>query len=96
MGVLGDRLKELREEKELTQEELGKLLSVSRQAVSSYESEDAEPSLNNLVRLADIFDISLDYLLGRTKERYNLNLKDKKDRELIIDIINLIEKHKRP
>lgn len=96
MGVLGDRLKELREEKELTQEELGKLLSVSRQAVSSYESEDAEPSLNNLVRLADIFDISLDYLLGRTKERYNLNLKDKKDRELIINVINLIEKHKRP
>ncbi|AUM89149.1 transcriptional regulator [Clostridium botulinum] len=92
--MFGDRLKELREEKELTQEELGKLLNVSRQTVSGYEAENIEPNINNLVRLADIFNVSLDYLLGRTKERYNLNLKDKKNKDLIIDIIKVIEKHK--
>ncbi|MCJ8173993.1 helix-turn-helix transcriptional regulator [Clostridium botulinum] len=92
--MFGERLKELREEKELTQEELGKLLSVSRQTVSGYEAEIIEPNINNLVRLADIFSVSLDYLLGRTKERYNLNLKDKKNKDLIIDIIKVIEKHK--
>ncbi|NFD30394.1 XRE family transcriptional regulator [Clostridium botulinum] len=92
--MFGDRLKELREEKELTQEELGKLLSVSRQTVSGYEAENIEPNINNLVRLADIFNVSLDYLLGRTKERYNLNLENKKNKELLLDIIKVIEKYK--
>ncbi|NME95380.1 helix-turn-helix transcriptional regulator [Clostridium cochlearium] len=89
--MFGDRLKELREEKELTQEELGKFLNVSRQTISGYEAGSIEPSIKNLIKLADIFNVSLDYLLGRTKERYNLNLKDKKDKDLIIDIIKVIE-----
>ncbi len=90
----GDILRELREEKELTQNELGKFLNVSRQAVSSYESEETEPSINNLIKLATIFNVSLDYLLGRTKERYNLNLENKKNKELLLDIIKVIEKYK--
>lgn len=91
--MLGDRLKELREEKELTQEELGKLIRVSRQAVSSYESGENEPSLANLIKIADIFNVSVDYLLCRTKERYNLNLKSKKNKEFIAELIRLIEKY---
>ncbi|MHB9949470.1 transcriptional regulator [Clostridium botulinum] len=93
--MFGERLKELREEKELTQEELGKLLSVSRQTVSGYEAEIIEPNINNLVRLADIFNVSLDYLLGRTKERYNLNLENKKNKELLLDLIKVIDKYKK-
>ncbi|MFV3012012.1 helix-turn-helix domain-containing protein [Clostridium botulinum] len=92
--MFGDRLKELREEKEMTQEELGKFLNVSRQTISGYEAGAIEPSISNLVKLADIFNISLDYLLGRTKERYNLNLKDKKNKELLLDLIKVIDKHK--
>lgn len=92
--MFGDRLRELREEKQLTQEELGKFLNVSRQAISSYESEETEPSINNLIKLANIFNVSLDYLLCRTKERYNLNLKDKKNKELLLDLIKVIEKYK--
>lgn len=93
--MFGDRLKELREEKEMTQEELGKLLNVSRQTISGYEAGAIEPSISNLIKLANIFNISLDYLLGRTKERYNLNLKDKKNKELLLDLIKVIEKHKK-
>ncbi len=92
--MFGDRLKELREEKELTQEELGKFLNVSRQTISGYESGSIEPSIANLVKIADIFNVSLDYLLCRTKERYNLNLKDKKNKELLLDLIKVIDKHK--
>jgi transcriptional regulator with XRE-family HTH domain len=92
--LFGDRLKELREEKELTQEELGKFLNVSRQTISGYESGSIEPSIANLVKIADIFNVSLDYLLCRTKERYNLNLKDKKNKELLLDLIKVIDKHK--
>ncbi|KIN80923.1 helix-turn-helix domain-containing protein [Clostridium botulinum] len=92
--MFGDRLKELREEKDFTQEELGKFLNVSRQAVSSYEKGENEPTIDALVKIANIFNVSLDYLLGRTKERYNLNLEDKKNKDLIIDIIKVIEKYK--
>ncbi|AJE12370.1 XRE family transcriptional regulator [Clostridium botulinum] len=92
--MFGDRLRELREEKQLTQEELGKLLNVSRQAVSSYEKGENEPTIDALVKIANIFNVSLDYLLGRTKERYNLNLKDKKNKELLLDLIKVIDKHK--
>ncbi|KEI75858.1 helix-turn-helix domain-containing protein [Clostridium botulinum] len=92
--MFGDRLRELREEKQLTQEELGKLLNVSRQAVSSYEKGENEPTIDALVKIANIFNVSLDYLLSRTKERYNLNLEDKKNKDLIIDIIKVIEKYK--
>ncbi|APM41354.1 helix-turn-helix domain-containing protein [Clostridium kluyveri] len=91
--MFGDRLKELREEKELTQDELGRMLGVSRQSISSYESQDIEPSINNLVKLADIFNVSLDYLLCRTKEKYNLNLKDIEDRDFIVDLAMIIKKH---
>ena len=93
--MFGDRLKELREEKEFTQEELGKFLNVSRQTISGYESGSIEPSIANLVKITDIFNISLDYLLCRTKERYNLNLEDKKNKDLIIDIIKVIEKYEK-
>ena len=92
--MFGDRLKELREEKEMTQEELGKLLNVSRQTISGYEAGAIEPSIANLVKLANIFNVSLDYILGRTKERHNLNLENKKNKELLLDLIKVIEKHK--
>ncbi|MBO0530365.1 MULTISPECIES: helix-turn-helix domain-containing protein [Clostridium] len=93
--MFGDRLKELREEKGMTQEQLGKLLNITKQAVYSYEKGDNEPTIDALVKIADIFNVSLDYLLGRTKERYNLNLKDKKNKELLLDLIKVIEKHKK-
>jgi len=91
--MFGDRLKELREEKKLTQEQLGKMINVSRQSISGYESQDIQPSLSNLVKLADIFDVSLDYFLCRTKEKYNLNLKNNEDRNFIIELAKMIEKH---
>lgn len=92
--MFNERLKELREELGLTQEELGKRINVSRTAVSGWEIGSSEPNILNLIKLSDIFNVSLDYLLGRTKERHNLNLKNKKDKDLIIDIIKTIEKHR--
>lgn len=59
-------LKELREKNNYTQEELGALLNLSKNAISHYENETNQPSLDTVVRLADIFNVSIDYLLGRT------------------------------
>lgn len=60
------RLKQLREGRSMTQEELASLLKVTRQAVGNYEQGNRFPKDENLLKsIADIFDVSLDYLLGR-------------------------------
>lgn len=68
--AFGDRLRLLREEKKLTQIELGKLLNISNRVIAYYESNDRFPKDElTLVRIADFFDVSLDWLLGRTDIR---------------------------
>ena len=62
----GDILKELRKDKGLTQSDLAKLLKTSRQYYSDYECEKYELPLHHLIFIADLFDVSTDYILGRT------------------------------
>lgn len=64
--MFGNRLKDLREDSDLTQEQLAKYLNVARSAIANYELETREPSLDLLVKIADYFNVSLDYLLCRT------------------------------
>lgn len=59
------RLKEERKNSGLTQEQMAKLLGIRQPSYIRYENGSGEPSLATLVKLADILDISLDYLLGR-------------------------------
>ena len=63
--MLGQRIKSLREAKRLTQRELGDMVGVSDSAVGQWEHERREPSVRILVKLAQIFGVSVDYLLGR-------------------------------
>jgi len=58
-----EKLLQLRKEKELSQENLAKDLNVSRQSVSKWESGQSLPDIENLIRLSDIFKISLDDLI---------------------------------
>lgn len=60
-----DRLKELRLEKNCSQADLGKMLCLSKMAVSHWEKGNSEPSIAQLKILADFFDVSVDYLIGR-------------------------------
>ncbi|QAS52841.1 helix-turn-helix domain-containing protein [Halobacillus litoralis] len=64
----GNRLKELRREKKLTQAELGKIIHVSKVSISGYESGDRSPDTENLRELADFFGVTTDYLLGRSED----------------------------
>jgi len=64
--TFSDRLKELRKEKNLTQEELAKILGISRSTIAGYETERKEPDYETLKKIADFFNVSTDYLLGRT------------------------------
>lgn len=61
-----ERLKELRIEKEISQQELGKLLNVSKMAVSHWEKGHSEPSISQLIILSNFFQVSVDYLVGKT------------------------------
>ena len=65
MAVFGELMAELRQARGLTQKELGKILSVSTGTISNYENGVHYPDLEKLVQLADYFQVSTDYLLGR-------------------------------
>ena len=61
--MLGKNIQYLRKQKHMTQEDLALKLNVSRQAISKWEAGSSEPDVNTLVRLSDIFDISIDELI---------------------------------
>lgn len=62
---LGEKIKTLREEAQLSQDDLAKLINASQQSVSRWENNVTEPSISFCVALADYFQISLDTLVGR-------------------------------
>lgn len=68
MAELRLRLRELREERELSQAEIAKKLGVSQQTYSRYESHTTEIPLKLLICLAEYYDTSTDYLLGITNQ----------------------------
>lgn len=74
-NIFGDRLYLLRKEKHMTQRDLAKMLAVSKVSISYYERGNRYPSVDKLVELADIFDVSLDYLMGRELVVENKNIK---------------------
>lgn len=59
------RLKELRSENNESQQELGRVLNMSKMAISHWESGHSEPSIAQLIIIANHFDVSVDYLIGR-------------------------------
>ncbi|MFW5434183.1 helix-turn-helix domain-containing protein [Paenibacillus apiarius] len=61
----GIRIAELREGKGWTQEELAELLGITRAALSHYEKDRRKPDFETLTKLADQFEVSIDYLVGR-------------------------------
>ncbi len=64
--MIGERLYDLRKDKGLSQEELGKILNINKHSISSYERDKSEPPDDIKIRLAKFFNVSIDYLLGMT------------------------------
>lgn len=81
--TFGQRLKLLREETGMTQKDLGDKINVSKANISKYESGNIEANFDTLEKLSNLFDVSFDYLLGRTEIRNKvidkLTPKDEKD-----------------
>ena len=64
----GEKLKELRFEKNIGQVELANKLSVSKAIISLWENNLREPKLTNLIAIAKFFEVSIDYLAGLTDD----------------------------
>ncbi len=60
------RLKEIRRAKKVSQLRLAMDLNMNQNTISRYETGDREPGINELIKIADYFNVSIDYLLGRT------------------------------
>ncbi len=60
------KLKELRISAGISQQKLADVILVSQQSVNKYENHDIEPDINTLIKIADYFDVSVDYLIGRS------------------------------
>ena len=69
MKSVGETIADLRAEREMGQKELAALLNVSVGTISNYEKGVHFPDLDSLRKIADIFDVTVDYLLGRTGYR---------------------------
>ena len=63
------RLKQLRRERGLSQRALADLLGISQQSVNKYENHNIEPDIELLCQIADVFDVSIDYLVGRSDDQ---------------------------
>lgn len=68
MGTFSERVKMLREENGLSQDAVGRIIGVKRYSVYAYEKGKCYPDVPHLIALADYFDVTTDYLLGRTDE----------------------------
>ena len=67
MKIFGKRLREVRKSKKITQQELADRLGIKRNTYSDWENGKTEPTFEILVKLADLFDVSLDWFFGRDK-----------------------------
>ena len=96
--LLGERLKLLREEAGLTQQQLASMLNLSQQTIGHYEVNRSEPSIKTMELLARIFNTSTDYLLGLSDIEHPNDMQNKLDlsslnlpKEAIKEIENFME-----
>lgn len=68
MSTFGSRLREQRNKKKLTQEQLGDLFKISESAVGMYERDQREPPFDLLEKFAEFFEVSIDYLISGTEK----------------------------
>ena len=76
VGVIGQRIYEIRTSKRMTQLQLGVRLGVSQETISAYENQKAVPTAAMIVSLCEIFSVSADYLLGISDNKLWLTFND--------------------
>lgn len=67
MSILGNRIRNLRDSEDIQQVDFAKKIGVSNVVLSRYESGERKPDYETLIKIADYFDVTTDYLLGKTE-----------------------------
>lgn len=95
MVDFSQRLKQLRKDKHLTQAQVAERIGVTASMVSSYETDIRLPSYEVMLRIADIFGVSVDYLLGRQEKR-SLDISELSEEEasVVCDMVNILKNRK--
>ena len=89
IAKLSTQLRELRMSKGLSQEQVAKLIGVNKSAIAAYENDTKEPSFEVLIRLANLYRVSTDYLLGQTDSQ-SVNLSGLSEQEAAL-VCKLVE-----
>lgn len=79
--MLGNTIKDLRLSHGMNQVEFAKKLSVTKQTISNWENNNIQPSIDMLIKIADFFNVSTDYLLSRDNNK-TINVSNLSDEEL--------------
>lgn len=92
--ILGKILRDLREKHNYTQRELAKALNITPACLSKYETGRSTPSPDMLIKIADTFNVSVDYLLGRNSLQFDYNILNEKryKNNTVFDAVNSIVK----
>lgn len=91
--TLGKQIRKLRKHNNMTQETLGNILGLGKSTISQYENDINTPDIKILQKISDIFDVSVDYILGNTEERKTadeiLNQEKEVELEALFDRFNI-------
>lgn len=89
MNMFGQRLKDLRREKKLTQQDIADVLGIEKSNISRFESGKQSLSSENIIKTAKYFDVSVDYILGISDYK---TINKKKEEQIPKDVVKLIKK----
>ena len=82
MEIVSQRLRELRNKTDLSQVKMAEVLGIKQGAVNRYENNQSEPNCETLLKYSDFFDVSLDYIFGRTENPQGTEFEAKPKMEL--------------
>lgn len=91
MATLGDRLRRARDRKGLKQKEVNERTGISDKSLSRYENNASEPDAESLVKLSNLYEVSLDWLLGKEIKKRSANALPESEIERIVSEIEVEE-----
>lgn len=90
-----NKLKNLREDKDLKQSDVAKILNVSQVSYGRYELGLSEPSIASLIKLANFYDVSIDYIVGRSNEKNDFVMIPRSLLDSLLELAKYVEKTKK-
>lgn len=92
---MGERLRELRMRRNISQEEVARHIGITRSAYSHYEINNRQPVYETLIKLAAFFDVTLDYIIGGTATKHKSESSDTQDTREILHLLQHMDQEQR-